>query len=70
MGNTASSRFFPLMNSLRWGIWLVGMLSWIFGIADRTIAAFADSHLAASELLQLSVASLLALGWFSLKPKR
>lgn len=46
------------------------MFSWIFGIADRSIAAFSDGHLAASELVQLSIASLIALGWYFLKPNR
>lgn len=70
MGDTASSKLFPLVNSLRLAIWLVGFSAWIFGIADRSIAAFSDGHLAASELVQLSIASILAAGWYFLKPNR
>ncbi|NJL20399.1 MAG: hypothetical protein HC895_05580 [Leptolyngbyaceae cyanobacterium SM1_3_5] len=70
MVNSASSKLLPLVEPLRQGLWLVGMSAWIFGITDRSIAAFSDGHLTASELVQLSIASLVALGWYFLKPNR
>lgn len=70
MVNSASSKLLPSVEPVRRGLWFIGMSAWIFGIADRSIAAFADGHLAATELVQLSIASLVALGWYFLKPKR
>ncbi|SRR5579883_86645 len=52
------------------GIWLFGIPSWIFGISDRTIAAFSDGYLSPIEVLHLFTASLFFLTWLYLKPEQ
>lgn len=58
-----------LIESFRSGVWLFGIPSWIFGIADRSFAAFTDSYLSAIELAQLFTASFFLVGWIYLKPE-
>lgn len=58
-----------LEESFRNGIWLFGIHSWIFGIVDRSVAAFADSYLSAIELAQIFIASFFLVGWIFLKPE-
>jgi len=50
-------------------IWSFGIPSWLFGITDRSFAAFADGHLSAIELLWLCIASFFLVGWLCLKPE-
>jgi len=50
-------------------IWSFGIPSWLFGITDRSVAAFADGHLSAIELLLLGIASCFLVGWLCLKPE-
>ncbi len=56
------------LTNLKNGIWLLGISSWIFGLTDRTIAAFSDGFLSALDLIQLCTASFFFVGWLFLKP--
>ncbi len=58
----------PFLGNLRWGIWLLGVSSWLFGITDRSFASFADGYLSALDITQLSTASFLFVSWLFLKP--
>lgn len=52
------------------GIWLFGIPSWIFGISDRTVAAFADGYLSTIEVIHVFTASFFFLTWLYLKPEQ
>lgn len=54
---------------LKNGIWLCGIPSWVFGISDRSLAAFADGYLSAWEIFQLFTASFFFVSWLYLKPE-
>lgn len=56
------------LTSLKSGIWLVGISSWLFGITDRTIAATSDGYLSAIDIAQLFTASFFFVSWLFLKP--
>ncbi len=56
------------LNTLRNGIWVLGLSSWVFGITDRTIATFSDGYLSAIDIVQLSTASFFFVSWLFLKP--
>lgn len=58
-----------LLNKLRNSLWFIGIPSWLFGITDRGVAAFADGYLSPLEILQIFTASLFFLSWLSLKPE-
>jgi hypothetical protein len=62
--------FFPLIGRLKQSIWFLGVSSWLFGVADRTLAALSDGILSALDIGQLLTTSLCLLGWIFLKPKR
>jgi hypothetical protein len=68
MGNSASSELLALLGNLKRGIWILGISSWLFGITDRSIAAFSNGFLSATDLVQLFTASFFALSWVLLKP--
>ncbi|PZO54115.1 MAG: hypothetical protein DCF15_12075 [Phormidesmis priestleyi] len=55
---------------LKTGIWSVGTVSWVFGISDRTLAAFMDGYLSAIDIVQLSTAAFFFVSWLFLKPMR
>jgi hypothetical protein len=57
-----------IIDQLKNGVWLFGIPSWLFGITDRSIAAFADGYLSAVEIFQLFTASFFFLSWLYLKP--
>jgi hypothetical protein len=57
------------LTKLRNSIWLVGVPSWLFGITDRSIAAFADGYVTAIEITHLFMASFFFLSWLCLKPE-
>ena len=57
------------ITKIRNNIWTFGIPSWLFGIADRTVAAFADSYLTAIEISQLLMASFFFISWLYLKPE-
>ncbi|MFK0733414.1 MAG: hypothetical protein ACFKPT_21680 [Gloeotrichia echinulata GP01] len=54
---------------LKNGIWICGIPSWLFGITDRSLAAFADGYLSALEVFQLFTASFFFVSWLYLKPE-
>jgi hypothetical protein len=54
---------------LKNSIWLIGIPSWIFGISDRSIAAFADGYLSVVEVVQLFMTSFFFISWLYLKPE-
>ncbi|MBW4649337.1 MAG: hypothetical protein KME06_11715 [Kastovskya adunca ATA6-11-RM4] len=58
-----------LISKLRSGIWLFGIPSWLFGIADRSVALFSDGYISPIEVLHLFTASFFFMGWLSLKPE-
>ncbi|PSB35193.1 hypothetical protein [Stenomitos frigidus] len=60
----------PFLGSLRQGIWLLGISSWVFGITDRSIASFSDGYLSAIDIMQLFTASFFFVSWLFLKPTR
>ncbi len=53
---------------LKYGVWIFGMASWLFGISDRSIATFSDGVVSGIELMQLFTAMTFALAWYFLKP--
>lgn len=60
---------YQFINKLKTGIWFIGIPSWIFGITDRTVSAFADSYLSAQEILQLLTTCFFFISWIYLKPE-
>jgi hypothetical protein len=60
--------FVTFFSSLKQGIWLLGVSSWLFGITDRSIASFSDGYLSASDVTQLLTASFFFVSWLFLKP--
>ncbi len=54
---------------LKNGIWSVGIVSWLFGISDRTLAALMDGYLSALDIVQLSTAAFFFVSWLFLKPE-
>ncbi|MBD2090902.1 hypothetical protein H6F67_13680 [Microcoleus sp. FACHB-1515] len=57
------------ITKIRNNIWTIGIPSWLFGLGDRTVAAFADGYLTAIELAQLLMASFFFISWLYLKPE-
>ncbi len=58
-----------LVGRIRSGIWLFGIPSWLFGIGDRSFAAFADGYVSVIEVVQLFTASLFFASWLFLRPE-
>ena len=58
-----------IIGRLRSGIWLFGIPSWLFGIGDRSFAAFADGYISVIEVFQLFTASLFFASWLFLRPE-
>lgn len=58
-----------LITRIRNSIWMFGIPSWLFGLTDRGISAFADGYLSPLELFQFCTASLFFLSWLVLKPQ-
>ncbi|MDZ8184021.1 MAG: hypothetical protein RMX96_04055 [Nostoc sp. ChiSLP02] len=50
-------------------IWIFGIHSWLFGITDRSVAAFADGYVSSVEVFQLFTASFFFFSWIYLKPE-
>ncbi|WP_341731613.1 hypothetical protein [Microcoleus sp. EPA2] len=63
--NSAVSEFLPMLQK---GIWLFGIISWIFGLTDRSIALLADGYLSAIDIVQLFTASFFFVSWLLLSP--
>ena len=58
-----------IIGRIRSGFWLVGIPSWLFGIGDRSFAAFADGYISVIEVVQLFTASLFFASWLFLRPE-
>lgn len=69
MFNQRISKIVAFLADFKNSIWLLGIVFWLFGITDRSIASFADGYLSAIDLMQLFTASFFFIGWLSLKPK-
>jgi hypothetical protein len=67
--NNQSVDFPPFVAKFRNSLWIFGVHSWLFGIADRSIASFTDGYLSALELIHLFTASFFFMGWLFLKPE-
>jgi hypothetical protein len=70
MDNQQSSDSKEFVGNLKNGIWLFGVSSWVFGIADRSFATFADGYLSALDLAQLFTAATFFAAWLFLKPTK
>lgn len=57
------------MYPIKFGLWSIGVASWIFGISDRALATFTDGRVSAQELSLLFVASFYAGCWLFLVPE-
>ncbi|MDZ8032965.1 hypothetical protein [Nostoc sp. DedSLP04] len=57
------------IDQIKNSIWAFGIPSWLFGITDRSIAAFADGYLSPIEIFQLFTASFFFVSWLYLKPE-
>ena len=68
MNNEQKSEASVFLASLKNGIWLLGVSSWLFGITDRSIASFSDGYLSAWDIIQLFTASFFFASWLFLKP--
>ncbi|MBD1844999.1 hypothetical protein H6F89_16650 [Cyanobacteria bacterium FACHB-63] len=66
----SSTELATFLSRLRSGIWIFGISSWLFGIADRSIAALMDGYLSALDIAQLFTASFFFIGWLFLKPAK
>ncbi|MFN6561860.1 MAG: hypothetical protein RMY28_018970 [Nostoc sp. ChiSLP01] len=58
-----------LIDKIKNGIWLFGIPSWLFGITDRSFAAFTDGYVSTVEVFQLFTASFFFFSWLYLKPE-
>ncbi len=70
MNNNQSGTISLFATKLRNNIWSLGIPSFIFGIADRSIASLTDGYLSAIELVHLFTASFFFISWLSLKPEK
>ncbi|MCC5643747.1 hypothetical protein LC607_12480 [Nostoc sp. CHAB 5824] len=57
------------IDQIKNNIWLFGIPSWLFGITDRSIAAFADGYLSPVDIFQLFTAFFFFVSWLYLKPE-
>jgi hypothetical protein len=68
MNNEQATESKEFVGNFKNGIWLFGVLSWLFGITDRSIVSFSDGYLSALDLTQLFTASTFFAAWLLLKP--
>lgn len=68
MNNQQTSDASDFLDTLKNGIWLVGVSSWLFGITDRSIASLSDGYLSALDIVQLFTALFFFVSWLFLKP--
>jgi hypothetical protein len=68
MNQNQPLEFIPLVRSLRSGLWLLGVSFWLFGLVDRSFAAFSDGIVTATEFLLMMTALFFLIGWLLLKP--
>ncbi|MGG6264784.1 hypothetical protein [Leptolyngbya sp. AN10] len=70
MMSKPSADLVTFLSRLRSGIWIFGISSWLFGLTDRSLAAFMDGYLSAIDIAQLFTASFFFIGWLFLKPAK
>jgi hypothetical protein len=70
MKSSPSLEASALVTHLQGIIWTLGILFWIFGIADRGAAIYADGYVSAVEFSQLLIPCFLFLGWLYLNQRR
>ncbi len=68
MNNQQTSDASDFLDTLKNGIWLLGVSSWLFGITDRSIASLSDGYLSALDIVQLFTALFFFASWLFLKP--
>jgi hypothetical protein len=57
------------IDKLKHWVWLLGIIAWVFAIADRVIAAFADNHFSNLEIIQFLTNCFFFWTWLYLKPE-
>ncbi|QLE56981.1 hypothetical protein [Nostoc sp. TCL26-01] len=67
--NSIETEFYQFINKFKIGVWFLGIPSWLFGITDRSIAAFADGTLSITEIFQLLTTAFFFVSWLYLKPE-
>ena len=68
MNKQQNSEVSAFLQMFQKGIWLFGILSWIFGLTDRSIALLSDGYLSAIDIVQLFTASFFFVSWIFLSP--
>lgn len=68
--NKQNSDALKFSSTLKQGIWLLGIPSWLFGIVDRSIASLADGYLSALDISQVFTAAFFFISWLFLKPNQ
>lgn len=70
LANNSNTLELPVfIGRIKNSIWLFGIPSWLFGVTDRGIAAFADGYVSVIELIHLITASFFFISWLYLKPE-
>ncbi|MBD2251241.1 hypothetical protein [Nostoc parmelioides] len=67
--NSIELEFYQFINKLKTGVWLLGIPSWLFGLTDRSMSAFADGYISTREVFQLLTTSFFFISWLYLKPE-
>lgn len=57
------------LSEFKYSIWILGILSCLFGTLDRSFALFSSSYLSLVEVFHLLAVSCLLMGWIYLKPE-
>jgi hypothetical protein len=56
--------------SMRYGIWVLCLPAWLFGVLGRSATALSDRALTGVDLIQVSTIAFFLMGWLLLKPHR
>lgn len=63
-----SPDFLKFSETLKQGIWFLGVACWLFGMIDRSIASLNDGYLSGIDIIQLLTAAFFFVSWLFLKP--
>lgn len=63
-----SPDFIQFSETLKQGIWFLGVACWLFGTIDRSIASLNDGYISSVELMQLLTVGFCFVSWLFLKP--
>ena len=69
ISNVSNVEIALFIDQIKNNIWLFGISSWLFGLSDRSIAAFADGYLSPTDIFQLFTAFFFFVSWLYLKPE-